>query len=260
MLRVVNLLWIGERLGAIEQLSLASWLASGHPVRLHAYDRIANVPDSVQISDANLIVPFDEMRTLRHRKSGSFALASDYFRYRLQLAGGGLWSDLDVVCLKPVELQGRAIFGLENWDFINGAVLYLDPDLPLASELVAIFSRSFVPPWIRRKKRIEWRFRRMIGQAPTPARLPWGTFGPRAITALAKEHGHFWDAQPSFVFYPIHAREAHYMYDPRFSLESRITERTLTVHLWNEALRDLKSTTPPAGSALAALNRRFGIS
>ncbi|MEO4001295.1 hypothetical protein [Mesorhizobium sp. CAU 1732] len=253
------MLWIGGSLGRIEQLSIASWLAAGYHVRLHTYGDVRGVPTAVEMSDANAVAPAAEIENLRHRKTRSYALASDYFRYRLQAQGQGLWSDLDIVCLKPLNLPNRVIFGLESWDFINGAVLSLDPSLAMTAELAGLFDRSFVPPWLPRKRKVQWALRRAVGQKPTPARLPWGTFGPRAITAMARKHDLFWEAQPTFVFYPLHAREAHYMYDPRFSLESRINERTLTVHLWNEALRGLKSEAPPKGSALDVLNKRFGI-
>ncbi|MEW6634610.1 MAG: hypothetical protein AB1440_27355 [Pseudomonadota bacterium] len=255
----VNMLWIGDQLGRIELLSVASWLSHGHPVRLHAYRPIANVPAGVELADGEATVPFAEMKRLRHRKTGSYALASDYFRYRLQLAGAGLWSDLDVVCLKPVELEGDCLFGLEDGSLINGAILHLGAALPITAELVGCFHANRVPPWTRMRRARKARLLRFLRLPVRPAILPWGTFGPDAITALAHKHRLFERARPRNVFYPLHFKRAKAVYDPAVSLESILHEETLTLHLWNEALRDLKHATPPSGSPLAKLYAQFGV-
>lgn len=255
----VNMLWIGDRLGRIELLSIASWLARRHAVRLHVYQTVANVPAKVDLVDGELTVPFAKMKRLRHRKTGSYALASDYFRYRLQLIAGGLWSDLDMVCLKPVNIEGDCLFGLEDETMINGAILYLKSDLPMTAELEGLFRTGYFPPWTRMRRARKARFKRFIGLPVRPADLPWGTFGPGALTALAHKHGLFERALPREVFYPLDFRQAQAIYDPAFSLDMILREETLTLHLWNEALRDLKRLPPPAGSPLAKLYAEFGV-
>ncbi|TGQ29442.1 glycosyltransferase [Mesorhizobium sp. M00.F.Ca.ET.216.01.1.1] len=255
----VNMLWIGERLGRVELLSIASWLACGHAVRLHVYRAVANVPAEVDLVDGELTVPFAKMKRLRHRKTGSYALASDYFRYRLQLVAGGLWSDLDVVCLKPVNIEGACLFGLEDETLINGAVLYLDAGLPMTAELESLFRINYVPPWTRMRRARKARFKRFIGLQVRPADLPWGTFGPGALTALAHKYRLFECALPRQVFYPLHFGQARAVYDPAFSLDVILREETLTLHLWNEMLRDLKHRPPPAGSPLAKLYAEYGV-
>ncbi|WP_192255139.1 hypothetical protein [Mesorhizobium silamurunense] len=255
----VNMLWIGDGLGRIELLSIASWLAHGHAVRLHAYQPVANVPREVDLVDGGRCVPFADIKRLRHSKTGSYALASDYFRYRLQLVSGGLWSDLDIVCLKPVTIEGTCLFGLEDETTINGAVLYLDAGLPVTVELAGLFRNNYFPPWTRLNRARKARFRRLLGLPVRPADLPWGTFGPNALTALARKHGLFERALPRHVFYPLHFGKARSVYDPTFSLDAVLREDTLTLHLWNEMLRDLKHGPPPPGSPLAKLFAEFGI-
>ncbi|WP_292356590.1 hypothetical protein [Mesorhizobium sp.] len=255
----VNMLWIGDRLGRIELLSIASWLNCGHPVRLHAYQPVTNVPAGVVLVDGHAIVPFIDMKRLRHRKTGSYALASDYFRYQLQLRGAGLWSDLDVVCVKPVELQEDCVFGLEDDSLINGAILYLDATLPMTLELEGLFHANQIPSWARMRRARKARLMRLLGLPVRPADLPWGTFGPAAITALAHKHGLFTRARPRNVFYPLHFTQARRVYDPTCSIESILAEETLTLHLWNEALGDLRRSSPPYGSPLAKLYAQFGV-
>jgi hypothetical protein len=257
--RAVNMLWIGDRLGRIELLSIASWLACGHAVRLHVYQPVASVPAEVNLVDGELTVPFANMKRLRHSKTGSYALASDYFRYRLQRTAGGLWSDLDVVCVKSVNIESSCLFGLEDETLVNGAILYLDADMPMTTELESLFRINYFPPWTRMRRARKARLKSFIGLPVRPADLPWGTYGPGALTALAHKHGLFERALPREVFYPLHFGQARAVYDPAFSLNSVLREGTLTLHLWNENLRDLKHTPPPAGSPLAKLCADFGV-
>ena len=44
-LPVINMLWIGPRFGPVERLSIVSFLAHGHAVKVHAYDAIGRELD-----------------------------------------------------------------------------------------------------------------------------------------------------------------------------------------------------------------------
>ena len=79
------------------------------------------------------------------------------------------------------------------------------------------------------------------------------------VTASALAHRLFERALPREVFYPLDFRQARAVYDPAFSLDVSLREETLTLHLWNEKLRDLKHRPPPTGSPLAKLFAEFGV-
>jgi hypothetical protein len=255
----VNMLWVGPSLGRIEQLSITSFLSAGHSVKLHTYGEIANLPQNVEISDAALLMPFAEAKTLRHRQTGSFALASDLFRYRLMAAGEGLWSDTDVVCLRPIDLARDHIFGWENKRNINGALLYLTKNSPLLADLLKSFRASYVPPWLSIKRALPFHAKRLLRQGFGPADLPWGAFGPRALTYLAHRHGLAGHALRREALYPLALRDAARIFEPGFSLPVADMQQAFAIHLWNEALGPLKGKTPPAGSLLFDLCRRFGV-
>ena len=86
------------------------------------------------------------------------------------------------------------------------------------------------------------------GHTGHPSELPRGTFGPKGITALARRHGLARVGAASGGVLPAaSARHAERLYDPSLTLESVITERSLTLHLWNEKLTALKRTPPPRG-------------
>ena len=90
--RVVQGLWVGDRLSTMEQLSIRSFLAHGHEYHLYVYGSVDNVPAGTRVMDARDIhpEPWDFQ---------SCAIFADYFRYKLLLDRGGWWADLDAVCL-----------------------------------------------------------------------------------------------------------------------------------------------------------------
>lgn len=255
----VNMLWIGKELGRIEHLSAVSFLTAGHPVRIHAYDEVGNVPQGVEMRDAGETMPFETALALQHRTTSSFALSSDYFRFVLQRRGLGLWADLDMICLAPVPVREPALFDWESDDYLNGALLYVAADHPLLKETLDAFAATTIPVWVKPKKRLKLQVRKLFGYRISPSTLPWGTFGPLALTYLARKHGIIGNALPVDVLYPLPLRSATRIYEPGFSLDEFITERTLAVHLWNERLRDLRHTRPPQGSPLERLCSRFGV-
>ena len=55
MLPRLNSLWIGEQLGYLEKLTLASALSVGHSFTLYSYtpEKLREVPNGVEIRDAN---------------------------------------------------------------------------------------------------------------------------------------------------------------------------------------------------------------
>ena len=258
-LRPINMLWVGSSLGRIEQLSIASFLSAGHRVKLHTYGDIANVPQNVEISNATLLMAYAEAQTLRHRQTGSFALASDLFRYRLMAAGEGLWSDTDVVCLRPIDLTGDHIFGWESKRNINGALLYFESDSPVLSGLLGSFRANHIPPWMSFKKSLPFRIKQVLRKQFSAADLPWGTFGPRALTYMARKHGVSAQAQKRAVFYPLSLRDAARIFESGFALSEDDLAEAYAIHLWNERLKDIKDAAPAQGSVLDLLYKRFGV-
>ncbi|WP_274426615.1 hypothetical protein [Chelativorans sp. YIM 93263] len=259
-LPTVNMLWIGPRLGWIERLSAASFLEVGHPVHLHVYDdAIEGVPEGVVLQDAAATMSLDEAQTLRYPKTGSFALGSNLFRYRLQKQNAGLWADMDVVCLQPVQLGQTATFGWESKQYINGAILHFRADHSIVNAALAAFETNTIPHWVRMRKALPLRLRKALGTTLKPADMPRGTFGPKGLTALARDFDLVGHASPTDVFYPVPPKQARSVFEPGSTIEAFLTERSQTVHLWNEKVGELKRSRPPANSAVGQLISRFGL-
>ena len=134
----VNSLWIGTELGAIELLTIRSFIGRGHHIKLWLYDVLKTpLPDGVEICDANLILPKDKVFAYRNKNKyghgkGSVAGFSDIFRYKLLYEKGGWWVDMDITCLKPLNFTEPYYFRKHHDLLLVGNVM----KCPAHSELM----------------------------------------------------------------------------------------------------------------------------
>lgn len=112
----VHSLWIGRHISPLEMLTLKSFIAAGHKFHLWIYDKIETpLPKEIIIKDASEIIPqnkvfkYNGKNTFGHGK-GSYAGFSDIFRYKLLYEHGGWWIDMDVCCLKPLNISSPYVF------------------------------------------------------------------------------------------------------------------------------------------------------
>src|ERR1700722_9457540 len=126
----VQMFWHGAPLSRVEQLCMHSSLAQRHPLDLYVYATPAGVPGGVRLMRAQEILPRELVFT--HRRTGSLGSFSDWFRYRLLQERGGIWVDADVVCLAPLIYPQAEIFGWQDAELINNAVLGLPAGHDLA--------------------------------------------------------------------------------------------------------------------------------
>ncbi len=243
-------LWIGSSLGTIERACLRSIMRHGHPLALYCYDEPSGVPEGVEVRDASEVLPAS--RIVRHA-GGSTALFSNHFRYELQRRGLGTWLDADVYLLAPLLFDRPYLFGWQDQDTINSAILRLPRDSSLLPPLLRIFDEDSVPHWLGRRARLAARLRLWTTGRTGIERMPWGTAGPNALTALARQQGLDRWALPAETFYPLHYRQASLLLEPSPLVESLLTPRTVALHLWNERIKTLKDTPAPRGSFLARL-------
>jgi hypothetical protein len=155
---VINGLWIGTQLNAIEQLTIKSFLNHGHTFVLWTYEPVVNVPVNTTIRNANEIIPKEEVFTYKHYNQfghgkGSYAGFSDLFRYKLLYELGGWWVDMDVTCLKPFHFEGDYVFRYHHKNGLVGNVMKCPPKSELmlycfqqASELINEENRDWMLP------------------------------------------------------------------------------------------------------------------
>ena len=254
----LNSLWIGDKLGYVERLTMISALEVGHPFRLYSYEpeRLRSVPGGVEVRDANEVI--ERSVLARYFDGGHPALGTDFFRYAMMAKGIGYWVDLDLYFLRPLDFRDEYVFGWEHETSINGAVLRLPPDCDMVRELCRIPHMNWRPPFYGARRSARFYWRRLTEGDMRPENYRWGTFGPAILTWLVKKHRVANRAQRRPVFYPILHSEAKMVCGPPERVERQLTGETRTVHLWSSVLSREARTVPP-GSWLDLACRRHGL-
>jgi hypothetical protein len=234
-LPVIHMFWHGASLSRLERVCMASFVAHGHRVHLHAYEVPSGVPNGVQLVDARTVLP--EKDIFRHAKTGSMAMFADWFRYRVLYEQGGVWSDTDVVCLRPLAYMHPEIYAWEDDQRINNAILGLPAGHELALWMAECCANpnKILPYDDGRSKRRKWRRRFLEGNRR--ANVKWGEFGPSGFTAAARHLGYADKALPAFHFYPIHYLQWRLAFEPASDDFKSMLEQSAAVHLWNEMMR-----------------------
>ncbi len=247
------MLWIGERLGALERACIRTVLAQGHPLTLYSYGSLDGVPEGVEMAEAASILPADAIVT--HR-SGSVALFSDRFRFELQRLGAGVWLDADVYLLAPLAVPDHEhLFGWSEPGLLGAGVLALPSDSPLIEPVLRLFERPYVPDWLRWPDWLRAHISRLVSGRIDAVDMPWGVAGPLALTALARRHGVLDKALPQHVLYPYGWREANWIFDPTHSIEEFVRPGTAALHLYNFMVSPRKHDAAAPGSFMARIQQ-----
>jgi len=108
--KVIQSLWVGNKLSNNELLCLRSYVRHGHTFHLYAYNELQALPDGVELKDANDIIPAGYIFRDSHHTYASFA---DWFRMKLLYSRGGWWVDMDTVCMRAFDVQDEYCFSSE---------------------------------------------------------------------------------------------------------------------------------------------------
>jgi hypothetical protein len=112
----VHSLWVGNKLSKLEILTLQSFVDCGHVFHLWTYEPLLNdLPDGVIMEEANRIIPQDKVFRYKNvnkygHGKGSVSGFSDIFRYKLLYEMGGWWTDMDVTCIKALNVADPYFF------------------------------------------------------------------------------------------------------------------------------------------------------
>jgi len=235
---IIHMFWHGPHLSRLERLCMTSFVANGHTVLLHAYEPPFGVPEGVQVADAADTMPRKHL--FRERQNNSIAAFADWFRFQVLYDQGGIWADTDVVCLKPLNYPRQEIFGWQDQDTINVALLGLPARHELAHWMLECWQNpDRVLPYDSRRSRRHKLLRRFRPGDSRPY-IDWGEFGPHGFTQAARHLGYDRLAVPFWHFYPISFSNWHTIFDDSLRDNPHLTEASCALHLWNEMTRRAK--------------------
>jgi Alpha 1,4-glycosyltransferase conserved region/Glycosyltransferase sugar-binding region containing DXD motif len=258
-LPTIQMFWHGAPLSRMERLSMASFLAHGHPLDLYVYEEPRQLPPGVRLREAQQVL--SQSLLFRTRRSGSLAPFADWFRYRLLLERGGLWADADVVCLRPLSFSAPLIFGWADSELVNNAVLGMPAGHPLAAWMSGICEHpNRVVPYDGLGTRLR-KWRRRVLHRDARERLTWGELGPKGLTRAAQHLGYLGEARPARDFYPVPCPAWRLLFEDGAQSRSLSLADSYCVHLWNEMTRRQpgfqRNGSFPADSPFEQLCRRY---
>ncbi len=257
------MLWINGSLSYLEQLCAKSCLDAGHHTILYTYEPVGGVPDGVEVRDAAEILPLDGF--LLHNRTGSPALHSDLFRYKLlERDGDTIWVDTDAYCLKRFEPIDGYFYGWESERHVNGGVLALPQDSDTLRELLEFTSDEFaIPPWLPKRERERMEKARGEGAPVHASDMPWGSWGPHAVTYFLKKTGEIKHALPRTGLYPFSFKDRVKMIRTSTNADEFLTDDTYSIHFYGRRMRPRlsreKDGVPRSNSLIGRLLTRHGI-
>ena len=256
MHKTVQSLWIGGRLSRVEQLCVKSFLAHGHEFHLYAYGEIEDVPDGTVIKDANEVIPFDKIYRSDGGKLSSF---SNYFRWKLLNLKGGLWVDMDMVCLKPFDFDGDLVFGYQSDTIVNTAVLGAPKGHMLTSAMVRICDDvNLFQPIDTYKTLIKKVGRRALyGKEKSRAKTRFSEpGGPDYVSKFLRYYGLIDQAKPIHYFYPIPYQKWASVFEQDEATHKAI-ENSYGLHLWNNAIGNRSKDDVMTGTLFGTLCDKY---
>jgi hypothetical protein len=209
--RIVQSLWIGPALGPMELLCIRSFLRQGHQFQLYSYNSTLHVPAGCTLFDANEVIAQGELSYIEFKSLAAFA---DYFRYKLLLDRGGWWTDLDVVCLRPLNFNSRYVLGTEGMQRGGRHVSSCLIKAPKGSPAMA------------------WCWEECRKTSPEQAQQPWGRSGPALLAQAVKKFQLDKHQLDTELFCPVSWWEARKFVTP--NVELSLPSNACAVHLWNE--------------------------
>ncbi len=237
---IIQSLWIGKSLSVMEILSATSFIKNGDEFHLYAYDDIDNVPEGVQIKDANLILPADKI--FKYKKHNSYAGFANMFRYKLLLEKGNYWVDTDIISLKKFDHEDDFLFAsaktprkfLRYGNTVCNCVMKTPKD-------------SIIMEYCYDK-----------ASQKDSSEISWGETGPELLTKAVKYLQHKSDVAKYDLFCPVHW----FQWDKLIKKNPNINliANSDAVHFWNEMWRRAnidKSGKFPEDSIYEILKRLY---
>ena len=256
-------LWIGGNLSYMEQLCAVSFRDAGHHVKMYTYGDVGNIPDGIEICDANEIMPLGNV--IAHKRTGSPAPQADKWRYNmLAKTDDQIWADTDAYCVKKFTSPNGHFHGWESDKHINNGVVGLPSDSDTLAGLIDFTSDEYaIPDWFDEDLKAEMRAKKAAGDPVHVGEQSWGVWGPQALTHFLHKTGEHKYAMPIEALFPISFKRRRMMLKPNMDLSHYITDNTLSIHFWGRRMRmriiERENGEPHPDSLIDKLIKKHGI-
>ena len=209
----------------------------GHRVRLFTYGALRNVPEGVELANAEEVLPRSAL--FLHKKTGSPAPFADRFRIKLIGMRLGAWIDTDLLFVRPLQADTLNVFGWENEKLVGNALLQMDPESDLFHLVDQHINDDFLdPPWLPLFQRAALKLRRSLGVSRHVGSMPYGTTGPDLLTWALRKTGKLHLARPIPTFYslPYTQKSEVFKKVSNWHRFADLPEDIVAVHLWFQGL------------------------
>ena len=256
-------LWIGGALTYMEQLCAVSFRDAGHHVKMYTYGEVQNIPDGIEICDANEIMPMGPV--IAHKRTGSPAPQADKWRYNmLAKTDDQIWADTDAYCVKKFTTPNGHFHGWESQHHINNGVVGLPADSETLAGLIDFTSDEYaIPDWFDPELRAEMARKKAEGNPVHVGEQSWGVWGPQALTHFLHKTGEHKYAMPADALFPVSFKKRRMMLKPNADLSHYITDNTLSIHFWGRRMRmriiEREGGEPHPDSLIGKLLKKHGI-
>ncbi|MCV6824277.1 MULTISPECIES: hypothetical protein [Halocynthiibacter] len=263
-LPTIGMFWDGPPLGFIERLCVTSFVKIGHPVVIFSYNDIGGVPQGVELASASDILQ-EPKQIVRHGRTGSPAIYADKFRYHLLAKNDGIvWSDTDAYCLRPFVPKDGYFFGRENEKIVANGVMALPAESQTLRNLIDFCEDEYaIPSWMMPKHIAEMKIRSSAGDPMHVSEMPWGAWGPKALTYYLKKNDEFHHALAPHVLYPVPFEDRRIYFRAAWKTWKLVQDDTVSIHFYGRRVRErLKNrflSIPPKDSILFELAEKNGV-
>jgi len=233
--KTVSGLWVGDSLPFLAELSIRSYLAQGIKFQLFTYEPYSNIPEGTIIMDASAVIAQEDI--FRH-STGSLAPFADWFRNTWMVEHGGIWTDLDVICLSPnLPDENEPWFALQEEGLAAVGVIAFPAHHPVIEALYKISDDpAHDTPWDSEEvKRSKQRTRTQYPDAVIRRKqTAWGYAGPDGFTQVLNHYNLLQFAAAKESIYPIPYTSWRNCFDGQVGLDSPVLAQSWAVHVWNE--------------------------
>ena len=131
----------------------------GHHVKLYIYNSVENIPNGIEVADANEILQDYEIirfKRKNHRMYGSPTAHSDKFRYlMLNQCERTIWADADAYCIKSFLPINGYFFAWDRSGLVCNGVLALPKGSQSLNSLIKLTLYEYeTSKWLSLRRRL----------------------------------------------------------------------------------------------------------